>query len=46
MILLHKYFNMGEYLSFHMVKFENELERYHRVNILITVRGNLSVFQL
>ncbi|EOR48932.1 hypothetical protein M140OLGA_0742 [Staphylococcus aureus subsp. aureus 112808A] len=27
-----------------MVKFENELERYHRVYILITVRVNLSVY--
>ncbi|EOR37334.1 hypothetical protein S103564_0209 [Staphylococcus aureus subsp. aureus 103564] len=27
-----------------MVKFESELERYHRGYILITVRGSLSVY--
>lgn len=36
----------SEYLSFHMVKFEREVERYHRVYILITVRGNLFIIEI
>ena len=29
-----------------MVKFEREVERYHRVYILITVRGNLFIIEI